>query len=375
MKKHILFLVTEDWYFISHRLNFALYLIENGYKVSIACSDTGKFDSLYKYNLDCHKINWNRSSVSFLGAIKDLLKIVVILRKTKPTIFHLVSMRSILIGMLSSIFYFKTKVVLTFTGLGFIFIDSGFKKSFFRNIVRIYLYVLLRIKRNTSIVVQNKDDAKYLSKMLSLSLKKIFIVRGSGVNVDYFNVINMPINKPVVFSYVGRLIKDKGIETLFEAFTKLSKLKGNFKLNIAGSIDKKNPTSITDAFLKAFIKTKGVAFLGEVKDIRKVWKISHIAVLPSKREGLPMSLMEAAACGRAIIASDVAGCREIAVNKYNSLTFSYGNSDALFNAMLQLGSDSKLINKFGRNSRALVESDLSHKAVYKSYLNIYNNLF
>jgi len=117
---------------------------------------------------------------------------------------------------------------------------------------------------------------------------------------------------------------------------------------------------------------QGIKYLGNIRDVRKIWNESHVAVLLSKREGLPMSLMEAAAVGRPIIATDVPGCREIAINKFNAITLKPGDINGVKEAILTLANDINLRLQYGKNSRKIVESDMENKKIFKKYLEVYN---
>ncbi len=374
MKKHILFIVTEDWYFISHRINLGLLAIKQGYRVSLACNNTGKFKILEAYGFNCYRINSNRGSVAPLALVRDIVQIIRVIRQVKPDLIHLISMRPIALGSLGSFLSIKTPMILTFTGLGFIFLSTGFKGLILRVIMKLYLYVIAK-SSFVRIVTQNKHDAAYLSYLLKYPKENITIIRGSGIDLNYFNVLKQPLSKPLVLAYVGRMLKDKGIENLVKAFELAIKNYPNLLLILAGSIDEKNPTSITRDRLKEITNINNIKHLGEVEDIRNVWKISHIAVLASKREGLPMSLMEAAACGRAIIASDVPGCTEVAINNKNALTFPYNDADSLSKAIIKLATDYKLRIKYSKESRKIVESDMDQKIVCKKYISMYEHIF
>ena len=141
---------------------------------------------------------------------------------------------------------------------------------------------------------------------------------------------------------------------------------------LAGPLDQENPTTISKELFNEIIRMKAVKYLGDVKDVRNIWNKSHIGVLLSKREGLPLSLMEAAAMGRPIIATDVPGCREIAINKYNAITLKPGDIPAVKNAILQLAADKSLRIKLAKNSRKIVESDMENKKIFNKYFLIYN---
>ena len=176
-------------------------------------------------------------------------------------------------------------------------------------------------------------------------------------------------------AFVGRLLEDKGIKTLLEAFKIVNTRKLNIKLMIVGSLDYNNPSSISKKYLESVISNvKNINYLGEVQDIRKVWEKAHIAILPSKREGLPKSLLEAASAGRPIIATDVPGCREIAINKINAITIPLNDVKKLSEAIILLSENNELRKMYGLRSRKLVESDMSEEIVIQKTLSIYENL-
>ncbi len=143
---------------------------------------------------------------------------------------------------------------------------------------------------------------------------------------------------------------------------------------LVGSLDSKNLRPISKKYIEDSIKSKNnIEYVGEVKDVRKIWKISHIAILPSKREGLPKSLLEAAAAGRAIISTDVPGSREIAINSMNAETVQLDDINALAKAILYLAKNHKVRKNYGLKSRELVESDMSEDQVIRNTLSLYKS--
>ena len=172
------------------------------------------------------------------------------------------------------------------------------------------------------------------------------------------------------------MIKDKGIEALFNAFHLVNKTNKNINLLIAGSIDRSNPSAIDESYIKRELsKNKNISWLGEVSDVKKLWKKSHIAILPSRREGLPKSLLEAAASGKAIIATDVPGCREIAINNVNAITVPLDNTVELAKAIEYLSKNHKIRKTYGLKSRELVERDMSEEIIINKTIFIYENLY
>jgi glycosyltransferase involved in cell wall biosynthesis len=148
----------------------------------------------------------------------------------------------------------------------------------------------------------------------------------------------------------------------------------SLQLLLAGDCDKENPGSLAPEQLREFASLFGIRWLGHVADIREVWAKAHVAVLASRREGLPKSLLEAAACGRPMVATDTPGCREIAIEGETALTFPVDNATALADALVELASDAEMRARFGKNARALVETKFSDAVIAKEIVALYQSL-
>ncbi len=215
--------------------------------------------------------------------------------------------------------------------------------------------ILLRflVDREGSIaLVQNGDD---MSALMSLGIQKnrIALISGSGVDVKRFTPLPEPQGPPT-FGFVGRLLDDKGIRTLVAAHRLLRARGLDARLLIAGTPDPANPASVSQAEVASWNKEPGITCLGHVDDVAGLWTRAHVAVLPSRREGLPLSLMEAAACGRAMIASDVPGCREIVIHEQTGLLFPVDDAPALADAMERLARTPDLRARYAKAARDLV---------------------
>ena len=198
------------------------------------------------------------------------------------------------------------------------------------------------------------------------------MVRGSGIDLKYFKKVREHKSKKVFICYVGRIIEDKGINFLIEGFKLAKKNNNNLCLLLAGEVDNENPTSLHKKELMKTLNSPDIKYMGNVENVRKLLSKAHIGVLLSKREGLPMSLMEAAALGKPIIATDVPGCREIAVDKFNAITVKPGDVQALKEAILKLANNKSLRLQYGKNSRKIVEGDMEDVKVFEKYLEIYS---
>ena len=179
---------------------------------------------------------------------------------------------------------------------------------------------------------------------------------------------------PVTAAFVGRLLDDKGIRTLIAAHEILARRGRPVRLLLAGEADPANPASIPPKEIASWKAREGVEVLGQVADIREVWAAAHIAVLPSRREGLPKSLLEAAACGRAIVATDVPGCRVIARDGVNALLVPPDDPAALADAVDVLARDPRLRQSFGNAGRRMVEEEFSSARVGQQTVALYDKL-
>jgi glycosyltransferase involved in cell wall biosynthesis len=179
---------------------------------------------------------------------------------------------------------------------------------------------------------------------------------------------------PVTIAFVGRLVASKGLRTLIAAHERLCQRGRDIRLLIAGQPDPANPTSIPPREIESWSRRPNVTHLGFVEDIGALWAGAHIAVLPSHREGMPLSLLEAAACGRPLVATDVPGCRDIARPGINALLVPLDDAEALANAIEHLALDRELRRKFGKASRELVESQFSSRRIGRDLVRLYRRL-
>ena len=366
MNKKLLFLITEDWYFLSHRLPLALACKEKGYEVYIACKDTGKIDEIKNYGFNCYNLKLYRGYSSIFTIYKNILEVRRVIRATNVSIIHAVSLQSIVLALLATLFNRKIKFIAALTGLGSLFLARSIKDKIIKFLLTIFLILGFK-KKSLRVIVQNKDDKDFVNKKLFLSTTKIFLIRGSGVDINFHKIQLEPSHPPIIISYVGRLIQDKGIKFLIVAFKLALKSNKNIKLLLVGSLDSNNIRPISKKYIEDSINNENnIEYIGQVKDVREIWKISHIA-------SLPKSLLEAAAAGRAIISTDVPGSREIAVNSINAEVVQLDDIKGLAKAILYLAKNHKVRKSYGLKSRELVESDMSEEKVIRNTLSLYKS--
>ncbi len=355
MAQKILYLVSEDWYFISHRLPMARAAQKAGYEVHVATRISDYANEIQREGFHLHPIHWRRGNMNPLRLLAAVLETRRVYRSIGPDLVHHVAIVPTLIGSMAALGLPIVRLN-ALAGLGFAFTSDTAKARIVRPLARLVLGWLLK-RPNTTVLVQNPDDYA-LVEGLGVPKQSIALIPGSGVDVDVLTPLPEPAG-PFTVGYVGRLLDDKGVRTLVRAHELLAQRGIAVNTLLAGEPDPSNPASIPDQVLDGWRHLPNLQLLGHVDDIRSVWAQAHVAVLPSRREGLPKSLLEAAACGRPLIATDVPGCREIARNDVNALLVPVDNAEALAHAIERLMKDHALRARFGAASRNIAVSEYS----------------
>lgn len=371
MVLRLLYVVTEDWYFLSHRLPMARAARDAGYEVHVATRIKDSKAGIEREGFVPHALSWSRGSLSATGSVAAVRELRRLFHEIDPDILHNISLKPVLLGTTASLGFSRLAVVNSLTGLGTLFIGEAKVSGLTRKLVRLVLSRLLWRGRSKT-VVQNPDDRAFVVG-LGVPEENIVVISGSGVDTRLLTPLPEP-PPPMTAAYVGRMLADKGVPTLIEAFSSLGKRGVLLKLLLAGDCDKENPGSLAPEQLREFASLYGIEWLGHVADIRTVWQRANFAVLASRREGLPKSLLEAAACGRAMVATDAPGCREIAIEGVTALTVPVDDAAALAGAMEKLASDTELRKRFAANARALVEGKFSADAIGKETVALYETL-
>ena len=370
MAHKILYLVSEDWYFMSHRLPMARAASRAGYEVHVVTHVDECGDRIAHEGFFLHPINWRRGSLNPVRLLFAVLETRRTYRKIRPDLVHHVAIVPAVIGSLAALGLPLVRLN-ALAGLGFAFTSDTAKARAARPLARLVLGWLLR-RRETTVLVQNPDDYDVVTR-LGLRREAIALIPGSGVDTERLQPMPEP-SGPFSIAFVGRLLDDKGVRTLVRAHELLRARGLAVQTLVAGDPDPLNPASIPDRVLDTWRHIDGLRFLGHVDDIRTVWAQAHAAVLPSRREGLPMSLLEAAACGRPLIATDVPGCREIARNGVNALLVAVDDPETLALAIERLMNDREMRKRFGAASRQISVSEYSSERIGKEVTGLYSRL-
>jgi mannose/cellobiose epimerase-like protein (N-acyl-D-glucosamine 2-epimerase family)/glycosyltransferase involved in cell wall biosynthesis len=366
----LIYLVTEDWYFISHRLPMARAARDAGFEVHVATRVDRHAAAIEAECFHLHPISWRRGSLDVRDLVRVVREVRRLYRGLAPDLAHHVALPATVVGMLAAT-GLPLRCLNAMTGLGTMFTSDTFKVRLARAGLRPALRRLLQRPRS-AVLVQNLDDRTVIER-LGIAAQRIALIPGSGVDLEAMKPLPEPAG-PITVAFVGRLVTSKGIRTLLAAHECLDRRGRDIRLLIAGLPDPANPGSIASAEIEAWSRRPNVHHLGFVEDIAGLWASAHIAVLPSHREGMPLSLLEAAACGRPLIATDVPGCRDIARAGLNGLLVPLEDPVALADAIEHLAGDSEVRRKLGAASRALVEEEFSSARIGRDLVDLYRRL-
>ena len=360
--KKLLFIISEDWYFISHRFFLAKYAKLQGYDVYLLTRVT-KYENIIKKS-GINLIHWpiKRRSVNLfneLGSIKIVLKTI---RMVKPDIIHAVALKPILYGAIGAkIFNIKSRVF-AFAGLGYVFSSSQYLARFLRPILSSAFKVFLHNKSSV-IIAQNQDDIHLLIKHNIAHNQQIKLIRGSGVDTEKFKQSPSNSNTKPIILLPARLLWDKGIGDFAIASAIFQKKDLPARFVVAGRRDDDNPESIPKNIIDGWKANNLLEVMGHIEDMPALYNSSSIVCLPSFREGLPKSLLEAASSSKPIVAYDVPGCREVVIDGENGILVQARDYQALAQALEVLIKNSNLRTRMGSEGRRMVKKYFSQEEI------------
>ena len=362
-KRKLIFVVTDDWFFWSHRRPMAQAALQAGFDVALATRVTAHGERIRALGIRVLPLSWRRGDLGPWASLKAIIALYWLYRRERPLIVQHVSLKTVLLGGIAAALARVPAVVSVVTGTGYLGGWHSITARLVRATARVVWRALL-LRGNRWVIVENEDDRRAIVALRPAAAGRVVVIAGSGVDLEHFKPLPLPPAPPVVCAYVGRMIAIKGIATLVEAQQRVRKSGVDLRLVLVGAPDPENPTSIDEATLKRWQALRGVSWLGRQEDVRTVWAQAHIAALTSLGgEGLPMSLVEAAAMGRPIVATAVPGNRVIAQACVNALLVPPDDPAALAGALAELAGDPERRRRFGEAGRRLAEGSLSADAV------------
>ncbi|RME15662.1 MAG: glycosyltransferase family 1 protein [Bdellovibrio sp.] len=370
-RPHVVFLVNNPRFFLSHRLPLAQEALRSGYRVSVVAPPWEGYDEISRLGFSVFPIFMDRKSVNPLKELQIIKSLYKALQFLQPDILHNFTIKPVIYGTLVGRFLKVPQIINTMTGLGYVFNRHGLRGFFLRAVVGI-LYRWAFSSASVQVIFQNRDDRRFFLKKRWVSKEQSRVILGSGVDAQKFSPRPQPPFPPVKILFVGRLMKDKGVSELVQAVSLLKQKGYEVELWLVGPHNEGNPTDIPLGQLKTWEQEEFIHWFGEQQDVRPFIEKTHIFCLPSYREGLPLSLLEAAACARPLVATHVPGCREVVISGQNGFLAEPRNSHDLALQLQKLVEDELLRQRMGEASRQRVEALFVKEKVVAETLDLYH---
>lgn len=360
----IILFANTDWFLYNFRLASAQALTKLGHSV-IMLSPTGPY-TRHMETLGFHCIDFpmERQGINVFRELNTVFRLIKIYLTEKPDLTHHFTIKCVLYGTLAAELASIPSIVNSLTGLGYAFTAQ---RNLLQRLISMFYHILLK---KTWTIFENPDDqASFLKKGWVLP-ERSFVILGAGVDLERFKHQPEPTGTPVV-TLPARLLFDKGIAEFVDAARIVRKRNPKVVFRIAGENDPGNPSNIPENILKNWKSEKSIEWQGWQIDMETIYAHSHIICLPSYREGLPKTLIEAAASGRAIITTDVPGCRHVVNDGENGFLVPHQDSVSLAEKIEILLNNPHLRKSMGIKGRARAESEFSNEKIISETIRVY----
>ena len=372
--RRILVLITEDWFAVSHFLPLLRALVGLGLKVTVATRCAGKQSLIEATGADVESFDFKRGTFRPLTDLAVVARLHRLIRQLRPDAIHAVAMKPIALGALAAATGTQTPLVIHLTGVGLAGTEASSRTRLAHDAIMALIGRKLR-RTDVRLLVENPDDLARFARPGDAAFTRITLLGGAGLDPDVFNVQPMPPVSPVRMAYVGRMVWTKGVDVLVDAHQKLRGQGLDIELALYGAPDPENPRAIDTSTLQSWAARAGVTWHGQVTDVREAWRESHFAVVPSRGgEGLPKALLEAAACGRAAIVTDVPGCRHFVRNGVEGWVVPPDDSAALAAAIDRLARDSGMFEGMGLAARQRLLDGFTERHLEEAVQGVYRGL-
>lgn len=365
--------VNAAWFLISHRMEIARAARDAGFEVHVSADveSTEEQSTLEREGFRFHRVFLKRGGLSPVDDLLYLRQIRRVLRTVRPELIHNITVKPIVYGTIAARCMRVGGIVNAVSGLGYAFAGGDSRRAVSYVVKAAYRVALGR--RNSKVIFQNRDDLRTFIDAGIVNPRQGVLIRGSGVDLDAYGFSEEPDGTPAIV-LPARMLRDKGVVEFVEAAGILRERGSRARFILAGKIDPGNPAALSAGQLARFERESGVQWVGHVTDMASLYRSAHIVCLPSYREGLPKALLEACAVGRAIVTTDVPGCREAVRHGENGLLVEPRNSVALADALGSLLDDAVLRRKMGAAGRRRAEEEFDVRMVVRSTLDVYRSV-
>lgn len=370
-KKKILIVVNSDWFFLSHRLPIALEAKKQGFEVHVSTRDTGRSPEITSHGLIFHELPISCSGTNVIEELLAVRHFIKFYKRIKPDLVHHVTMKPVVYGSYAAKLL-KIPVLNAVSGMGYVF--TSHKGRILPFIVKNFIKLGWKPGK-THVIFQNPDDRDQVKKLGLLNGISTTLIKGSGVDLNEYAYKDMPLQSPWRIILPARLLFDKGIKEFKEASKRLKeKWQGKVVFQLAGDVDFGNRTSITQEELETWNDKGYFEWIGFQKNMVELLGEAYLVVLPSYREGLPKSLIEANAVGRPIVTTDTVGCRECVDSGENGYLARLQDADDLASKIDAILSNKELALIMSKKARIFAEKNFSITDVVNKHIELYNQL-
>jgi glycosyltransferase involved in cell wall biosynthesis len=365
------YLITEDWFFWSHWLDVARAARDAGFDVTIATRVTDHGERIRGEGFRLLPLGMVRRSHNPFRELIAIGELVRLYRRVRPDIVHHVAMKPILYGSLAAWITEVPAVVNEFAGLGHTFTQQ--RNGLLQWCVKTALRTVMGLGGST-VLVQNRDNQDQLVREGIVRITRTKIIPGSGVDVKMFFSKVSPSGIPIVL-LPARMLWDKGVGEFVAAARCLKGRGVRARFILAGRRDEHNPAAIPESRLVEWAQEGVVEWWRHREDMPAVYEAATLVVLPSYYgEGLPKVLLEAASCGKAIVTTDMPGCRDVVQDRHNGILVPPRDSTALAAAIEELLTDDQSREVMGCRGRELAVARWSVQRIAEQVLSVYSEL-
>ena len=372
MSGRLAFIVTEDWFFVSHFLPMARAARELGLEVDVICRVRDHAAVIEETGAKVIALEAERRSLNPMATGDAAGRLAAILRSRKPDIMHCIALRSILVGGAAALMARVDRRVYALTGLGYL----GARADLVGRGARLAIRSLIRgalQSAGTRYLFENEDDPRLLG-LDPADMRRVRLVGGAGIDPEHFAPTPLPPQPLLKVAIVARMLWSKGIDTAVEAVRRARAGGAAVELSLYGAPDPSNPRAIPEEQLRAWSQD-GIAWHGPTQDAAAVWREHHVSCLPSRGgEGLPRTLLEGAACGRAIVTTDVPGCRRLVRDGIEGRVVPPDDPAALAEVLAELAADPLLVARMGEAARARVLEGFTERVVMDQVQALYRDM-
>lgn len=367
---HLVLTINVDWFFLSHRLTFVRRVLAEGWRCTVLAADTGRGGEIRSEGIAFEPVPFTRSGTNPVAEARVLPALREAYGRLRPTLVHQMTIKPVLYGSAAARSA-GVPVLNHMTGLGHMFTSKGPLSP-----SRIAVQAMYRVAlggRRTLTMFENPDDRDLFVGRGLVRPARTRVVRGCGVDPGAFAEAPLPEGPPV-FMLPARLLAEKGVVEFVEAARRLRAEGVPARFVLVGDTDEGNPTSIAADRLRAWAAEGAVEWWGRSSDMARTLARATVVVLPSYREGLPKVLLEGAAVGRPLLATDVPGCREVVRDGANGRLVPPRSPGALADAMREMAAAPERLAPWGRASRAVAEAEFAESVIEDQTLALYDEL-